>query len=244
MSASLALGLVDAGNRTMARRVKEQGTRGETAHALLEECLAETGAGIGDIVSICVGVGPGSFTGIRVCAALAQGLAFAKRLSLYPFSSLAALEVCAGSPGDPLQSVGLPAPRRDGEPAHAVIAAIAANAGRYYVRLPPAPDADPGAGGGTRESLMSADALLSLGAPGIRLITSGNFPDRDRFLPAFGFLDRFEDAADFGRIARMARGGHPVVDGILRPNYLMASAAEEKRRSALPGMPESGDTSK
>jgi hypothetical protein len=49
---------------------------------------------------------------------------------------------------------------------------------------------------------------------------------------------------DFGRIARMALAGPPVLDGILRPNYLMASAAEEKRRPAVPGTPESGGTSK
>jgi tRNA threonylcarbamoyladenosine biosynthesis protein TsaB len=217
LSASLALGLVDAGGRTLAYRVKEQGTRGETAHALLEECLAEAGGSIGDIANLCVGVGPGSFTGIRVCAALAQGLAFAKRLPLYPFSSLAALEVCAGGPA---------------------LAAIAANAGRYYVRVPLAPDA------GARESILSADALPSLGTSGLRLITSGNFPDRERFRPAFASLERFEEAVDFGRIARMALAGPPVLDGILRPNYLMASAAEEKRRSAVPGTPESGGTSK
>jgi tRNA threonylcarbamoyl adenosine modification protein YeaZ len=159
------LGLVDAGGRTLAYRVKEQGTRGETAHALLEECLAEAGRSIGDIANLCVGVGPGSFTGIRVCAALAQGLAFAKRLPLYPFSSLAALEVCAGGPA---------------------LAAIAANAGRYYARVPLAPDAV--VGDGSRESILSADALLFLGTSGLRLITSGNFPDRERFRPAFASL--------------------------------------------------------
>jgi tRNA threonylcarbamoyl adenosine modification protein YeaZ len=217
---------VDSGGRTLALRLKEQGTRGETAHRLLDECLTEAGLGIASITAICVGVGPGSFTGIRVCAALAQGLAFAPRLPLYPFSSLAALGACA--------------PVLPGEGA-STLTAIAANAGRYYVRRrPEGREGGPGGngdkrdGGSWEESLLSAEALLALGGPAVRLITSGTIPDRERLLSAFGSLERFEENADCGRIAALARGGVPVLDGVLRPNYLMASAAEEKRRADGP----------
>ncbi|MEO7424311.1 MAG: tRNA (adenosine(37)-N6)-threonylcarbamoyltransferase complex dimerization subunit type 1 TsaB [Fibrobacteria bacterium] len=212
LSASLCVGLVASDGRTLSKRVKEQGARGETAHALLDECLAEAGLDIADISDICVGVGPGSFTGIRVCAAMAQGLAFAGRLPLYPFSSLYALEVGAVSATQ-----------------ESVVAAIAANAGRFFVR---SLDAAGTVGAPIlRERLLSAEDTMALGGRGVLLVTSGNVPDRERLLAAFGRWQRFEDGVDFGGIARLAKGRSPVLDGVLRPNYLMASAAEDKRRA-------------
>jgi tRNA threonylcarbamoyl adenosine modification protein YeaZ len=212
LSAALSLGLVDDQGRTLAFRIREQGTRGETAHALLDECLAEAGRGIGDLASLCVGVGPGSFTGIRVCAALAQGLAFADRLPIYPFSSLAGL--LAGLPVATAQVA-------DPVPAIPAVAVIAANGGRYFSRR-----SDTGA-----EALVTHEGLLALGSPATVLITAGNVPDRERLRPAFAAMERHEDRADFSALARLARSGPPVTDGVLRPNYLMASAAEEKRLS-------------
>jgi tRNA threonylcarbamoyl adenosine modification protein YeaZ len=206
LSSALYLGLVDGG-KVLAARIRPQGTRGENAHALLDECLSEAGAAPADLAAICVGIGPGSFTGIRVCAAMAQGLAFARRLPLYPFSSLAALETAL--PGD------------SGEVGHS---AIAATAGRYYVR----------SRRDGSESLLPADALLALGSPS-GLVISGNFPDRDRIAPAFGTVLAFEERADFVRIAARAGQSPPVRDGVLRPNYLAASAAEDKRRAGLAG---------
>lgn len=216
LSSSLYLGLVDEGGRALAHRIRGQGTRGEAAHALLDECLAEAGAEVSSIADICVGVGPGSFTGIRVCAAMAQGLAFAARLPLYPFSSLAAMAACAP------------------DPQAAVVAAIAANAGRYFVRRPAegAAPSRPVSGTSADEVLLSADDLAGSGAHGVLLMTSGNVPDLARMRSAYPGILRFEDAVDFGRIVRLAHGSPAVKDGVLRPNYLMASAAEEKRRAA------------
>ncbi len=223
LSASLSIGLVDAEGKTVAHRIKEQGTRGETAHALLEECLIEAGRGVADIADLCVGVGPGSFTGIRVCAAMAQGLAFAERLPLYPFSSLAG--ILAGIPkkagGEEGKAVAAIAGASTVPATGIAIAAIAANGGRYFVRR-----SDP-----ESEALLSADELFALGAPDTVLFTAGAFPDRERMRPAFAALERHEETADFSRMAALARAGKPVTDGVLRPNYLMASAAEEKRRS-------------
>lgn len=214
LSASLYMGLVDAAGVTVAFRIREN-VRGESAHALLDEILAEAGTGPEGIAELGIGIGPGSFTGIRVGIALAQGLAFAGRLPLYPFSSLAGMQACApdalpsGSTGDPASKV----------------AAIAANGGRYYAAR----------GRPALESLVSAADLEALGGDRAVLITSGPVPDRARLVAAFGTLVRLEEAMDFGKVLRLAKSGPPVTDGVIRPNYLMASAAEEKRRSAEAG---------
>lgn len=215
LSSALYIGLV-AGDRVLAARVRPQGTRGEGAHALLDECLEEARLGPGDLTALCVGMGPGSFTGIRVCGAMAQGLAFARGLPLHPFSSLAALETA------------LPAGTDAG------VSAIAANAGRWYAR----------ARRGGAEALLPTDALLALaGSAGGPLATSGNVPEADRLASAFGMSLAFEDKVDFAALAALALALPPARDGALRPNYLAASAAEDKLRAGLlgkPGIPGTG----
>lgn len=76
------------------------------AKALPSDTLAETIAerihqskrASGDIRAIVVGIGPGSFTGIRVGLATAKGMALAAEIPVYGISSLAVLALSAGSP--------------------------------------------------------------------------------------------------------------------------------------------------
>lgn len=67
--------------------------RGEHASQLLPriaEVLDEAGLEAGDLEGLVVGRGPGSFTGVRIAAATARGLAASLRIPLWTIGSLAA----------------------------------------------------------------------------------------------------------------------------------------------------------
>ncbi len=55
------------------------------------ELLDESSVSLSDLDCLAFGVGPGSFTGVRVAVAVAQGLGYAAGLPLCPVSTLAAL---------------------------------------------------------------------------------------------------------------------------------------------------------
>lgn len=63
---------------------------------LAEEALAAAGIELSSVDRIGVGVGPGSFTGLRIGIATARALAHATGLELAPVSTLGALAVAAG----------------------------------------------------------------------------------------------------------------------------------------------------
>ena len=74
--------------------VRELGSPREQTERLLtvtDELLTEAGIGLQSLAGIAFGRGPGSFTGLRVSAAVAQGLAAVTGVPLLPVSSLLGL---------------------------------------------------------------------------------------------------------------------------------------------------------
>ena len=65
----------------------ETGGRGTNAFSLTEKVLAESGIARGQIEVIAVGLGPGSYTGIRVALSIAQGWQLARGVKLLGVSS-------------------------------------------------------------------------------------------------------------------------------------------------------------
>jgi tRNA threonylcarbamoyladenosine biosynthesis protein TsaB len=89
----VATSAVVAGGEVLGERTSRAVTVLEDIDALLRQAGAHTG----DLEGLAVGIGPGSFTGVRVGLATARGLALALDVPVAGVSTLAAL--AAGAPG-------------------------------------------------------------------------------------------------------------------------------------------------
>ena len=81
----------------LAARVSAK--HGETLLPNVARVLEEAGVGIADVGLLAVGLGPGSFTGVRIALATMKGLALARRTPLVGVGSLLVLARGAGLDG-------------------------------------------------------------------------------------------------------------------------------------------------
>jgi len=199
--------VLDASDGVLSHRWKTPEARHDALGDWVEECLREAGASFPDLREICVGVGPGSFTGLRIAMAFAQGLALPRGLQTHGFSSFAPLHLSAAIPANLDPS----APAR--------VAVIPAQAGKYYVSR----------GLGDAGKLLDTDALKSLGAGGAAIAVHAEVPALASLRSAFGRLFAVGGNWDGPAVARRARASGLGAD---KPLYLALSAAEAKAGEA------------
>lgn len=99
LETSTEIGSVAIGDRDGVIAVSTlpaQGAHSELILPAIQDLLEKARLSVRALEGVAVGSGPGSFTGLRVGAALAKGLCFARDLPLYAYSSLSA--VVAGTP--------------------------------------------------------------------------------------------------------------------------------------------------
>src|SRR6516225_168365 len=79
------------GGTVLAEAVEQTGGRGTNALGLIEKALADANIAREEIGVIAVGLGPGSYTGIRAAIAVAQGWQLARDIKLLGVSSMESL---------------------------------------------------------------------------------------------------------------------------------------------------------
>ena len=82
--------------RVVARDCPRELSNSASLLPVAEAALREEGLGFSDLDGIAFGMGPGSFTGLRVSCGVAQGLAVARDLPLLGVGTLDAMALAAG----------------------------------------------------------------------------------------------------------------------------------------------------
>jgi tRNA threonylcarbamoyladenosine biosynthesis protein TsaB len=97
-SVACTVGVADGVHRYL-RHAEQARAHTRILMPMIREVLDESGLAPSDLDAIVLGNGPGSFIGMRIAASVAEGLAYGAGLCIVPVSSLAAVALAAGSPG-------------------------------------------------------------------------------------------------------------------------------------------------
>ncbi len=215
--ASVALVGAD-GRLTAESTFPARRTMAEQLAPRLARLLAESDTSPAELAGIAVGLGPGSFTSLRVGLAVVKGMALARPLPVVGIGSLETLAAAAPlNDRQPLCAV-IAAPKRH------VYAALYARRGEDLANCLFGP-----------ELLAIGELAERLGALGTRVAVAGLLTDDDRqtlasrgveLLPPVYGQPRAAVTAALGRL-RIARGA--AVDAAeLTPLYVLASEPERR----------------
>ncbi len=199
------------GARAERRDDPRPGERPRHVQRLLELCedaLAAIGAGWDDVTRIGAGVGPGTFTGLRIGIATARALSAARDIEVVPVSTLSALAHGADPAGD-------------------VLAVIDARRGEAFAA--PFRAGTPGAS----PAAVAPEALAGLVAPG--WLAAGDGAVRYRVALTAGGLvvppdDDRRHRVTGSALVDLAAAGTPVAVATLVPDYVRLPDAELHRR--------------
>ena len=100
-TAVLSVALAQDGVVVASRECREPRLQASLTAPLVKEVLYSKGLRVTDLDAICVGKGPGSYTGLRVGVSTAKGLAFGAGLPLLAVGSLDVLAAGALDPSSP-----------------------------------------------------------------------------------------------------------------------------------------------
>lgn len=138
-TASLAVAVMEQDR--LLREINASGERNHSVHMhpVIARAVEEAGLGIRDLNGIAVGVGPGSYTGVRMAVTAAKTLSWANQIPVVGVSSLHALAWGGLEDGlrhaDRTPAQGLePRPKQDTE-THWVIPMLDARRGQVYTAL-------------------------------------------------------------------------------------------------------------
>jgi tRNA threonylcarbamoyladenosine biosynthesis protein TsaB len=222
-TAELSLAVLEAthGGLTLVRErnLHDGGKHGTQLPAAVDELLREAGLKVADLSGCIGGLGPGSFTGLRVGLSTLKGLCYARRIPLVGVSSMRALAREAA----------------DGASPEALFCTLLdARHGHLYAAVYSGETAEPL---GPEVSLRPEGLLpwmRTVGAEGARLVGEGVKAHRAALTVDFP-APRLEGAPLHPRaswLARLCMPPLPPYDqaGVfaLEPHYVRASEAEEK----------------
>lgn len=198
-TSTVVAGIADAKGDVLSER-KLPGGRGDVIPGMVSSLLEELSLQPESITGVVCGVGPGSFTGIRIALSFAHGFAFRRGLPLGGVSTLAAA----------LSHPSIPVDR----PRVALLDALRGEA--YVRRLEPGESIASGA-----DVRVPLDRLPEFLGGGPAVVAEG----KPGFLSALprGWMPMCECVGAAGMLALREFTTRPL------PNYLRASAPEELR---------------
>lgn len=188
---------------------------------MVDELLQHAGVALTELDAIAFGRGPGSFTGLRICAGIVQGLAFGAQLPVIPVSTL--------------EAMALGYARKNPDLEHSLLVALDARMNEVYWAA-----FQPEAGGLIalgEEHVMAPEVLTgqslvqSLGGDFIGIGPGWHYPPMQALMPKTIVKDVHPHAEDIALIAAKLLEQAVKVSALdAQPVYLRDSVSWQKRQ--------------